>query len=161
MRKPKKLNIVYLDLLDWGASAGGEHYYAKIKFEDKNGKYQSIELVNTLTQKMATYLNKKERCKDYQKGDESLRFDSPKDAVKVAIKTCKELDHRFDLILRGHTGGITEALWGDNEKVKRINELYEEAESIGWYSHPRFPNKEKDDRMEAIDDEFNKIIGEK
>jgi len=158
----KKLNVVKLDLLDWGPSIGGEHYYATLKYDDKDGKYQTIELNNILTQKMATYLNKKERCSSYRKGDESLRFDTPEDAVKVALKKCKELGIKVDLILGGScSASVSEALWGDKAVVKRINELYEEANEIGWYSHPKYPIQEQDDRMEAIDEEFHKLIGNK
>jgi len=164
----KKLNVVKLDLLDWSASIGGEHYYATLKYDDKDGKYQTIELNNILTQKMATYLNKKESCSDddlsfrYKKGDESLKFNTPEEAVKVAVKKCKELGIKVDLILSGScSASVSEALWGDKAVVKRINELYQEANEIGWYSHPKYPIKEQDDKMLAIDMEFHKLIGRK
>jgi len=156
----KKLNVVMLYLMDWSASLGGEHYYATLKYYDKNGKYQIIELTNILTQKMATYLNKKERCDSYSKGDESLRFDTSKDAIKVALRKCKELGVEVDLILTNSPfGSVSEALWGDKRIVKRINQLYEKANEIGWYSHPKYPVKEQDDKMSAIDMEFHKLIG--
>ena len=154
----KKLKIAYLDLLWWGASAGGEHYYASLCFDDKNGKYNRIDLTHKMSQKMADYLNKKDKTEsfcEYKKGEETKRFETIKQAVTSAVKKCKEVFPDVELILNGHSGSVREALWGDKKMVSKINKLYEEADKLDYYSG------KDDNRMEQIDDEFIKIINGK
>lgn len=154
----KKLKTAKLDLLWWGASVGGEHYYAHLCFDDKDGKYNRIELTHRMSQKMADYLNKKDRTGSfcYEKGEKTQRFETVSQAVKAAVKKCKEVFPDVELILDGGcSGSVREALWGDKKIVSRINQLYEEAMKLNYYSG------KDDNRMEQIDDEFTNIINGK
>ena len=49
--------IITLELLDWGASVGGEHICGTLKGY-VNGEYKSIELKHPLSRSEALYLNK-------------------------------------------------------------------------------------------------------
>jgi len=144
------MKVINLELLSWDGTIGGEHYYATLHFHEKN-KYHRVDLLNVVTTKMADYLNAKEGCwGGWQKGDETKKFNTVNQAVKAAVNKCKEMGVEFDLILRG-TGsimGVRKALYGDKEIVKKLNKLYKEAEKINW----------RDKEMEALDEEFMKII---
>jgi len=149
------LNVAYLDLLDWGASAGGEHLYAKLLFK-KDKKDHRIELEQKLSQEMASYLNKKDGTIDiYKKGQRTLRFNNVKEALREALKVCKKEFPEVDIILDGSWGSLSvhEVLWSKDKSIKtKINKLYQEAEKLKFYSG------KNDERMEEIDNIFTKII---
>jgi hypothetical protein len=151
------MNVAYLNLLDWSVSIGGEHFYADITFT-KNKEYHRIELQNKMSQEMANYLNKKdgtnEYCK-YRKGDQTLRFNNVKEALREARKTCEKLFPEADIIFRGSgcSASVQEVLWAKDKTVKtKINKLYNEALKLNFYSG------KNDARMEEIDDQFTEII---
>jgi len=151
------MNIAYLDLLDWSASIGGEHLYAKLIFT-KNKECHRIELQNKMSQEMATYLNKKDETTDYceyKEGDLTLRFNNVKEALIEARKTCKKLFPEVDIIFRGSacSASVQEVLWAKDKTVKtKINKWYKEAVKLNYYSG------KNDDRMNEIDDQFTKLI---
>jgi hypothetical protein len=148
------MNVAYLNLLFWGASLGGEHYYVSLITKTP---YRAIRLNQKLTQKMAKYLNQKDGFTDmYKTGELTERFNSPKEAVKAALKECNRANCDVEIILSGDGGwaSVTECLWSKDKNVqKRINKLYKEAEKIKFYSEI------DDKRMEEIDKEFDYIIG--
>ena len=150
------MKIAYLDLLWWGTSIGGEHYYATLRLKDKG--YTSIKLEQKLSKEMADYLNNKEGSPDfalYNEGELTERFNSPKEAVKAALKECKKIKYDIGILFRscGCSGSVSEVLWAKDKNVAmRINKLYKEADKLNFYSG------KNDQRMEEIDNEFNNII---
>jgi hypothetical protein len=151
------MNVAYIEFLDWSASIGGEHLYAKLIFS-KDKKDNRIELQNKMSQEMANYLNKKDGTNEYcayKEGDLTLRFNNVKEALMEARKTCKKLFPEVDIILKGSPGwaSVTEVLWAKDKTVKtKINKWYKEAVKLNYYSG------KNDDRMEEIDDQFTEII---
>lgn len=73
---------------------GAEHYYGKLwtydeSKEDWRNQIWKEELKQPMSQKMASYLNKKDgysKWRAYHKGDLTDRFDSKEDIYKAAIK---------------------------------------------------------------------------
>jgi len=156
----KKLKIIHLSITDWGASLGGEHFYAKMWYTI-NGERKALELSTILTAKDAKRLNEKDKEEYYQEGESTIRFNTIDDIVDEALSQSKKLGLEVDLMLSGSGGfaSVSEPLWSRDKKIyKRIKELYDKAEEIGWYSHPKYPEKLRDEKMEAIDDEFNSIL---
>jgi hypothetical protein len=165
-KSTEKIKIVCVETLDWSYSAGGEHYYATMKtmktMKTNNAKNanieERIELEKTLTAKEANYLNKKDGCDpefyEYKAGDKTNRFSSIEDVTAEALKLCKEKFPDVKLILHGSyiNGSVNQALHGNPQIVKKINELYEEADLLDFYSG------KDDERMEKIDEEYAKII---
>ncbi len=149
------MNVAYIEFLDWSASIGGEHLYAKLIFS-KDKKDNRIELEHKMSQEMATYLNKKDGIDPsfgYKKGDITIRFNTSQEALKIARKTCAKLFPEVDIILKGSPASVTEVLWAKDKSIKtKINKLYKEAEKLNFYSG------RNDDRMEEIDDQFTEII---
>ena len=149
-------NIAHLDISSWvGISIGADHVYGKICYQG-----DEISVMRILTKEDAHRLNIKDKTEIgfamYSEGEECKRFDTRSELIKKAIEIVKEKYPQVDLLLRGSGASVScnEALWGkDQQKVDRINKLYREADKLDFYSG------KDDDRMEELDDEFEKIVG--
>jgi hypothetical protein len=105
------LNIVYCDITSFTeiGSIGAEHWYGKLKqgWGDWNLAYDNqVELLHPLTQKEATYLNKKSNNKfsRYKKGELSHRFDTEEEVEKFAINIWREKFPDGLVLISGSSG---------------------------------------------------------
>jgi hypothetical protein len=150
-------NIAHLNITSWvGISIGAVHVYGKLRYKD----WDYIEIKRVLTQAEANKINKKEDMINatyhYRKGDECGRFDTEKEIIDLTIKLLEKKYPQVDLLLSsdGASVSVNKAFWGKDKKlVNRINELYEEADKLDFYSG------KDDDRMEELDYEFEKLVG--
>jgi len=157
MPKPK---IVFLDITTWsGISIGAEHYYGKLK--EHGGNYKSVELEWPMSQKMATYLNKKDRTRSgdsydcYKKGCPTVRFDTEQEVKDWALEVWKEHFPDHDLLLIG-TDCINEpirCLDGDSMLSESINQLVDKYDSLDDLRIPA--EREKSNALSEI---FHRLI---
>lgn len=148
-------NVAHLNISSWvGISIGASHCYGNLHY---NG--EQIKINRILTQTNIDKLNGYDRnnvygC--YEVGDECGRFDTRQEIIDLAIKIIKKDYPQVDLLLArdGASVSVNEVYWGKDKKlIDRINELYEEADELEYYSG-------KDDvRMEELDDEFQELVG--
>lgn len=149
-------NIAHLNISSWvGISIGANHCYGKLNYQDED----RIEIKRILTQADVDKLNEYDRNDvfgKYKVGDECERFDTEQEIIDLAIKIIENDYPQVDLLLArdGASVSVNEAYWGKDQKVvDRINELYKEADELKYYSGI------DDDRMEELDDEFEKLVG--
>lgn len=149
-------NIAHLNISSWvGISIGANHCYGKLNYQDED----RIEIKRILTHVDADKLNDYDRndvFESYNAGDECTRFDTEQEIIDSAIEIIKKDYPQVDLLLArdGASISVNEVYWGKDQKVvDRINELYKEADKLGYYSG------KDDDRMEELDDEFEKLVG--
>ena len=92
----------------------------------------------------------------YKYGEQTHRFVHKNDIIELTIEIIEKDYPQVDLLLNG-TGSclsINDIYWGKDEKiVKKIKELYNEAKKLDFYSG------KNNERMEELDNEFQKIIG--
>lgn len=97
---------VYLELLDWSVSVGGEHITATLS-NHCDGKYVRHDLQHALTQAEADRLNAKDRLPGYaclakyKAGDLSQRFFTAADVVAAARKQWRKLFPHAAVLIRG------------------------------------------------------------
>jgi hypothetical protein len=149
-------NIGHLNISSWiGVSIGAVHVYGNLHYN-----WNRTEIKRNLTQEEANKINKKEDMINatyhYKKGDECGRFDTEKEIIDLTIKLLEKEYPQVDLLLSGDGASVSvnKAFWGKDKKlVDKINELYKEADKLDFYSG------KDDDRMEVLDDEFEKMVG--
>jgi hypothetical protein len=149
-----KKEVVYVYVTSYAMSIGGEHFYGKLKC---NG-HEEVILTEVLTQKLATYLNKKDSTASwnrYKQGDRVERFSSYETLIAEAKRVWKKEFPSAVILIEGERscGSIQEILDAPNHTImNKINELYKEAEALNYYSG------RNDKRMEAIDKGFNQFL---
>jgi hypothetical protein len=156
-----KLKSVCLQISTWIGSIGAEHYYGHLKGHDVNGEYQSIELEWPLSQKMATYLNKKEGTRTgetysfYRKGQPTYRFDTKQEVRDWAIKVWRDHFPGCDILLEGGYS-YHEPKWcldGDSMIVESINQIVDKWNSL---DDMRIPGDLK--KGDALTEIFYRVI---
>jgi hypothetical protein len=160
------MNVVDINITDFSVSIGGEHLYASLSGHI-DGKYERFsDIQHPLSQKEATYLNKKDSeyggmSNGYKKGDMSERFESYDDVKRYVKLVWKDHFPDGELLVLD-IGTIPEAVDGDPKVVEEINKLHEECEAL-WYqkkNYSRWYCKDEDRSMELQRLYFKIIEGE-
>lgn len=122
-----------------GTSIGAEHYYARLKM---HGVEKDVELKHTLTQKEATYLNKKDKGYGafgrYKTGEKVHRFDTEAEIRRVAIAEYKQHFPQAIGLMEGSFGSCQPKpiLDGLDSIAPRVNQLAKDLEecypTTGW-----------------------------
>jgi len=127
-------NVVYVQITSWyPISVGAEHYYGKLVYKGKDR--QSMELLRTLSQKEATYLNKKDGCHLWSKGEETKRWDTRQQVVEEAEKVWKKHFPDADLLVLGGSANSLEPqhiLIGPDWLKEIVNPLAVELQALDW-----------------------------
>ena len=163
------INMIFCACLEissftYCGSIGAEHFYGKIDFPDIT-KVEKLRLKKPLSQKEATYLNKKEGTRAfarYKMGDLSDRFKTKAELIKFAVDLFKYMYPKCFLKL-GNAASVSAkplVYWpkGQSKFAKRINALAKEWDDIGGYGDWKRGVKAQPERAEQIDDEWYKLM---
>ena len=146
--------IVYIDIITYEMCFNGKHFYGKLDTRYSDGD-QDVRLRHKLSQKEASYLNKKDSCRgQFKNGDLTERFPTEKALLAEAKKVWRDEFPKGVLLINGSSssGSVEHAIDGpDRASVDRINALADEADKLNYYSG------KDDDRMMEIDKEFDAI----
>jgi hypothetical protein len=157
------MKVAKLEVTSWaGVAIGAEHFYGSFNWCDESNDFKEHRLTKTISQKEASYLNKKMAGENtdyidsrYREGDEVNCFDTVEEVRKVAMKNWRDITG-CDLLLGGSfaCASVEFALDGpDQDVVDRINDLYKQAVEIDFYE-----DEELEDQMNLIDELFRKIV---
>jgi len=148
-----KLKKVNLDIKNYNSI----HYYGKLVWYDT--KRHAIELEYRLDKEQAYKFNYLElgAYKPYKEGDKSVRFSLLSQLYAAGIKECLLKLGKSTILFVGDSACASPqmCLYAPKESLKNaLNEVYEKAKSIGWYSGGH--KKE----MYELDDEWEDLFDE-
>lgn len=152
----KRALITTLEVLYWGVALGGEHYTGTLKGYTDMG-FKSYKVEHKLSQKEATYLNKKDctnsRFFVYRKGQLSDRFETLDQLEREAVKIYKK-EFPFSIVLVLKRGSVSvcspEKILDGPEPFKTdVNDMVDLLDD----AYKSLPNKE----YEKLSDKFNNL----
>ncbi len=143
-----KLKLVHVEISTFAGSAiNAEHYYGRMCV-DEIGNYEDIEIEGPMTQKVATYLNKKDGVRwgnsyaYHKKGGMTNRFDTENEVRERAIQIWKEHFPEADLLLEGNSCHVCpkRALDGPADIVQVLNDIHDKWKRL---DDTRIPSEAK------------------
>jgi hypothetical protein len=145
--------FVFLHIIDWSVSVGGNHYTGKLHGY-LNNKYQSFEVKQILTQTDAAKLNKKYRSNSYQAGNKSGKFDTEEGLFREAIKQYKTFFPNARVLFKG------DASLAQAQKVLDGPEPFKTKTTEIWKKHEKLYAKSDrwNDKHEKLFQEYQKLL---
>lgn len=153
------MKVVYCKISSWvGRVQSAEHYYADLKAGRYPAKRVEEKVWHNLTQSEADRLNRRTMQDPrypnptWKVGEEVGYFFSRERAVEGAVAVYKELFPGAVILVEGDIGTYEPQLIldGPPEAMKAINDLYEQAEEIGWWEGDEKAMQVIADAWEAI-----------
>ena len=144
------MKTVHLELLNWGVSAGGHHFYGALHGDAPNGDYKVVKLFKSLTKEEADRLNWQDDHECYHEGATTERWETEEEVVAYAIERYKEYFPGATVLMAGSRAMICphRVLDGPDEFKAEANQMWER-----W-------NQTLDDDLPDLEDEWDALMEE-
>ena len=157
------MKIITLEITSWrGISFGATHYYAKLKWQDSNERFEigSRDVEHPLDQAGADALNEYDGWDSYKPGDMSSRISSREDAIASGIKLAREL-HGDNILVR-------DGLYSDAQPIRTVyaptSEILAEFNKVEnawfdiWDNAGYDPWSTHEDQLDPINEEWFALL---
>lgn len=134
-RQQPKIRLVVLEVSSWVGSIGAEHYYGKLKMDDR----KDVKVQTKLTSKEALHLTKKDRRFGtdyrYRKGQLTTRFSDAEKVEEEAKRVWRKHFPKAHALVVGQdaVADPQRPLDGDPEILKKLKDYWDRFEATGRY----------------------------
>ena len=139
-------DVAFLGLTSFlGAVPGASHWYASIEFNR-----ESIDLDHVISVREAVAMNKSDnrwsRLSTWTPGDETSRYRSKEDAIRVAREKWREIAPDAKILIEGSSSYAEPQPVLDGlpvEIMDELNALFQRCEDLGWWDDGRIDQVKK------------------
>lgn len=137
------MKTIYLETSTFrgGMCCDAIHYYGRLSWKNNDGVREDLEIQKKLSREEAHRLTEHDGYEyKWRAGNTTGRFEKEEEIIELAMKEYKKIFPDCDCILvkgRYNTCEPQEILCGPEEYAKQVNELYAEAERIGFWDNDK------------------------